>query len=356
MKAMHALTVGTLLVSGGAMAQSTVTLGGLVDGGVVMVKRGNGWEKMVQSGNFYGSRLIINAIEDLGNGLKAQAYLEPGFFLDTGAANATLFRRSFVGLESRWGRVDIGRDYNPMFSVVVRTDPFEGGTLAAGTSFQAAAGAQANNAVFYTTPNLAGLKVKLMYSLGESSTAPMDKDKRLGANAFWDIGPVTAFAAWGRQLTQVGAATESTSDNETMVGARYNVAGGWITAMYQVGHNNSGSTAYASNNNVAYATSFATALIGARLPVPGTAVSLGATYQIYNDRTAADKDASVLGLGLFYSLSKRSTLYANAAVVRNRNGQRFTMVDAGRNSYNYTPAAGTTVNPQGVAVGMRHTF
>jgi GBP family porin len=356
MKTRHSLTIGALLISGGAMAQSTVTLGGIVDGGVVMVKRGNGWEKLVQSGNFYGSRLIINAVEDLGDGLKAQVYLEPGFFLDTGAANATFFRRSFVGLDGRWGRVDVGRDYNPMFSVVVRNDPFEGGTLAAGTSFQAAAGAQANNAVFYTTPDLAGLKVKLMYALGESSTPPLDKDKRVGVNAFWDIGPVTALAAWGRQLTQVGAAAVSTGDSQTMVGARYNVGGGWVTALYQVGYNNSGSAAYASNNNVPYAARYATALFGARMPVPGTAVSLGATYQIYNDRTVTDKDASVLGIGVFYSLSKRSLLYANAAVVRNQNGQRFTMVDAGRNAYNYTPAPGTTVNPQGVAVGMRHTF
>jgi len=356
MKKTLVFTLGTLLFSASAMAQSTVTLGGIVDGAVVMVKRGSGWEKLMQSGNFYGSRLIINAIEDLGGGLKAQAYLEPGFFLDTGAGNATLFRRSFVSLDGRWGKVDLGRDYNPMFSVVVRTDPFEGGTLAAGTSFQAAAGAQANNAIFYTTPSLAGLKVKLMYSMGESATAPTNKDRRLGANAFWDIGSVTLVGAWGRQLTQVGSATTSTGDDAAMLGLRYNVAGGWITGLYQVGHNNSGSTAYAANNNVPYASRYATALIGARMPVPGTAVSLGATYQIYNDRTAADRDASVLGIGMFYNLSKRTILYANAAVVRNQNGQRFTMVDAGRNSYNYTPAAGTTVNPQGVAFGMRHTF
>jgi GBP family porin len=356
MNTIQALMIGTPLVCGGAMAQSTVTLGGIVDGGVVMVKRGNGWEKMVQSGNFYGSRLIINAVEDLGDGLKAQAYLEPGLLLDTGVAAATFFRRSFVGLEGPFGRLDLGRDYNPMFSVVVRTDPFEAGTLASAPSFQVAAGAQANNAIFYTTPNLGGLKAKVMYSMGESSTAPTDKDKRLGANALWDMGQVTAFAAWGRQLTQVGPATVSTADSQTMVGARYNVAGGWITASYQIGHNNSGSTAYASNNGVAYAKSFATALIGVRMPVSGTAVSLGATYQAYNDHTATNRDASVLGVGMFYSLFKRTTLYANAAVARNKNGQKFTLVDAGRNSYNYSPAAGTTVNPQGVALGMRHTF
>jgi predicted porin len=198
--------------------------------------------------------------------------------------------------------------------------------------------------------------MKFMASLGESSTPPQDKDRRLGANAYWDFGSFTALAAWGRQWTQVGAATVSTADTEAMVGARYNVAGGWITALYQGGHNRSGSVSYAANNNVPYATRYATALLGARLPVPDTPVSVGATYQRYNDRTAADQDASVVGLGLFYSLSRRSTLYANAASLRNQHGQHFTLVDAGRNSYTYTAAAGTTVQPQGWAAGLRHTF
>ena len=71
---------------------------------------------------------------------------------------------------------------------------------------------------------------------------------------------------------------------------------------------------------------------------------------------ATDRDASNLGLALFYRLSKRSTLYGTGSYLRNTKGGRFTLVDSGRNSYNFTPAAGTTVNPKGVALGVRHVF
>jgi GBP family porin len=345
-----------LATAGAAQAQSSVTLGGIVDGSVVMVDT-VAKQRFIQSGNYAGSRLWFVGSEDLGGGLKAGFNLELGFFLDTGTFNAPAnFRKSLVSLEGNFGRVDLGRDYNPLFSVLVRADPFEGGTLGSATGFQASAGAQANNAVFYTTPKLGGFTAKLMYALGEPATAPNSNGNRQGANAFWTLGPVTAFGAWGRQQTQVGASPTTTADWQALLGAQYFVLGGFVTAMYQTGHNNSGVATYNSNNGVPYANRFSTALVGFRMPVSNTPWSVGASYQRYNDRTASNRDASSLGVGVFYSLSKRTTLYANAAAIHNENGQRFTLADAGRNSYNYTPAAGTTVNPKGLAIGFRHTF
>lgn len=345
-----------LSLAGGAQAQSSVTLGGIVDGSVVMVDT-VAKQRLIQSGNYAGSRLWFVGAEDLGGGLKAGFNLELGFFLDTGTFNAPVnFRKTLVSLEGGFGRIDLGRDYNPLFSVLVRADPFEGGTLGSATGFQASAGAQANNAVFYTTPRLGGFTAKLMYALGEPATGPSDNGNRQGANAFWTVGPVTAFGAWGRQKAQVGTSPSTTADWQALLGAQYSVLGGFVTAMYQTGHNNSGVATYNSNNGVPYANRFATSLVGFRMPVSNTPWSVGASYQRYNDRTAADRDASSLGVGVFYSLSKRTTLYANAAVIHNKNGQRFTLADAGRNSYNYTPAAGTTVTPKGVAIGFRHNF
>ncbi len=345
-----------LCAAGGAQAQSSVTLGGIVDLSVVNVKTVQR-QTLVQSGNYYGSRLWFVGAEDLGAGLKASFNLELGFFADTGVFNApSMFRKSTVSLEGAYGRVDLGRDYNPLFSVLVRTDPFEGGTLASATGFQASAGAQANNAIFYTTPHMGGFSAKFMYALGESGTTPRDNGNRQGANAFWTTGPVLAFAGWGRQQTQVGTNTFATADSQLLAGVQYALLGGFATAMYQTGHNNSGTALYNSNNGVPFASRFATALVGFRLPVAGTPWSVGFSYQRYNDRTPANQDASSVGLGVFYSLSKRTTLYADAASLHNQNGQRFTLVDAGRNSYNFTPPAGTTVNPSGVAFGIRHTF
>ena len=347
------------LAAANACAQSTVEISGIIDGALVVVNRGNGAEKLQQSGTLSGSRLRFIGTEDLGGGLKAHFVLEQGLFIDTGMANSpSMYRRSIVSLAGPLGRVDLGRDYNPLFSVLVRMDPMGAGTLSSATGFQASAGAQANNAVFYTTPTLAGMTAKVMYSVAELGTGPSRNGHRQGANAYYDIGRATLFAAYGRQETAVGAnATKTTKDQQALVGGKYSFGRASVVAMHEVGRNNSGSSAYISNNGVAYAAKYTTSLIGTTLPVAPTA-DLAVTYQHYNDATATatDRDASNLGVALFYFFSKRTTLYGTVSYLKNTNGGRFTFVDSGRNSYNYTPAAGATVNPKGGAVGLRHVF
>lgn len=345
-----------IAINNAASAQNAVNLTGIIDVGYVAVNTGKGYTKMIQSGNSAGSRITYFGSEDLGSGNKASYVLEQGFFADSGISNATFFRRSIVSLEGSAGKVDLGRDYNPLFSVLVRTDPMSAGTLASATGFQASAGAQANNAVFYTSPTSAGVTVKLMHSVGESTTGPADNGNRQGANLFWTAGDVVAFGAWGSQKTAVGTSKTATVDSQALVGLQYKLAGnGWLTGMYQSGKNNSGTAAFNSNNGVAFAKEYSTILLGAKVPV-SQALSLAATYQIYDDKTALNRDATNLGLAAFYSLSKRTTLYGNVATISNKNGQKFTLVDSGRNSYNYTPALGSTVKPIGYAMGIKHVF
>lgn len=345
-----------VLCSGAASAQSNVEVSGIIDGALVMVDRGNGWEKLQQSGTLSGSRLRFVGNEDLGDGLKAHFVLEQGFFIDTGAANSpSMFRRSIVGLSGSLGRLDFGRDYNPLFSVLVRMDPMGAGTLSSATGFQASAGAQANNAVFYTTPSLGKFTAKLMYALGEPATGPKSNGNRQGFNAFYEAGNATIFAAYGRQEAAVGSATTTTKDQQALGGMKYQVGRWSFVGMHQVGKNNSGVATYNSNNGIAFAKEYATTLVRATIPVASVA-DAAITYQAYNDKTATNQDASNLGVALFYYLSKRTTLYATASYLKNTNGGRFTLVDSGRNSYNYTPSPEVTINPKGVAAGIRHVF
>jgi len=358
---------GALTLTGLACAQQpNFRIGGIADGGTVILKRGNGWEKHVQSGNLAGSRVYFTGSEDLGGGLKANFHIERGFYINTGV-QLPAFRRSIVGLESKdWGRLDFGRDYNPVFSVMVRTAPFGvrnepvgNGTLNGATGFQGPGGAQANNAVFYTTPKVYGVTLKLMNSFSEATASPRSNGRRQGAHVYWDIAnlPITAFSAYARQQTAVGGARHSTNDHQLLFGVQYKFGdGGFVTAYHQNGHNNSGVATYNANNGVPFARRWATSFLGFRLPIGQTPWTFAAAWQRYNDKTSANQDASKIGAAIFYSMSRRTTLYANYAQVNNRNGQRFTLVDAGRNSYNYTPAAGQTINPKGLAFGMRHTF
>jgi len=366
---MISVLAAALTCTGLACAQgnnSNVRVGGIADGGIVMLNLGKGWEHRVQSGNLAGSRVYFTGSEDLGSGLKANFHIERGFYLNTGTELAA-FRRSIVGLEHKdWGRLDLGRDYNPVFSVMTRTGPFGvrgepvgNGTLNSATGFQGSGGAQANNAVFYTTPKLHGVTVKLMVAFSQAAAQPRSHGRRQGANLFWDIAdlPVTVLAAYARQQTAVGGAAHATADHQVLFGAQYKFGkGGFVTAYRQNGHNNSGVGAYNANNGVPFARRWATSFVGFRLPMGESPWTVAAAWQHYDDKTAANQDASKIGAAVFYSLSRRTTLYANLAQVRNRNGQRFTLVDAGRNSYNYTPDPGTTVSPKGLAFGLRHTF
>jgi len=124
------LVLGLLAASvSAAYAQSSVTLYGIVDGGVRMTTNegvgGSGSITRVVGGGFSQSRLGVNVTEDLGGGMKVLGNLEHRLNLDTGAANPAplpFWMQSWVGLQSSdFGRVTIGRQYNVLFDLVTST-------------------------------------------------------------------------------------------------------------------------------------------------------------------------------------------------------------------------------------------
>ena len=68
------------------------------------------------------------------------------------------------------------------------------------------------------------------------------------------------------------------------------------------------------------------ALIGISAPLGGG--SLMASGIKHNDRTATNKDASQLGVGYMYPLSKRTSLYTSFARISNKNGAQLTVGNA----------------------------
>ena len=120
--------------AGIASAQSSVTLYGVGDAVMERVE-GAGTMHRISSGGLNGSRFGLRGVEDLGGGLKAVFQFESGFGIDDGtqlqgiaAASATnvfvpltqttsttrLFgRQAFVGLQTGFGTVRLGRQYTP---------------------------------------------------------------------------------------------------------------------------------------------------------------------------------------------------------------------------------------------------
>ena len=122
------IALAVLASSGAAMAQSSVTLFGIVDTGIGYVNKANaaGDSKygMYTSGNAT-SRLGFRGVEDLGGGLKAGFWLEGELFGDVGNSSGFDFkRRSTVSLSGGFGEVRLGRDQTPGYTKTSSYDLF----------------------------------------------------------------------------------------------------------------------------------------------------------------------------------------------------------------------------------------
>ncbi|MGI4861580.1 MAG: porin [Janthinobacterium lividum] len=167
------------IASPAAHAQSSVTLYGVADDGLLYVKNDAGKSLMsLSSGNMSGSRFGLKGSEDLGGGLSAIFTIEAGFDINTGASSSTTTmydRQVFVGLAStRYGTLTLGRQYDPLTDLVqpVQGDNFLGGSFTTpGDVDNANDNTRFSNAVKWTSPNSNGLQMSAMYSFGNVSGA-----------------------------------------------------------------------------------------------------------------------------------------------------------------------------------------
>lgn len=112
-----------------AHAQSSVTLYGIVDGGVRYTNNGHGSVTSMNTNGWLSSnRVGFLGQEDLGAGWKAIFQLETGFNLASGALDNTsglLFNRmSYVGVKSPYGTLTLGRQWNLAHDMIYDFDPF----------------------------------------------------------------------------------------------------------------------------------------------------------------------------------------------------------------------------------------
>ena len=196
------------LAASAAHAQSSVTLYGLIDAGVMYtnnVKKGNSQGALVQatSGNINGSRFGLRGSEDLGGGLQAIFVLENGYNVQNGklGQNNRLFgRQAFAGLSSRQlGTLTLGRQYDSLVDFVA---PLSG---TAGTFGDASFAhpfdndnlnhsVRMSNAVKYTSANYAGLKFGGLYAF--SNNTDFSLNRAYSAGVSYSNGPFKAAAGY----------------------------------------------------------------------------------------------------------------------------------------------------------------
>lgn len=193
-----------MLLASTADAQSSVTLYGIVDGGITYTNNQQGhsaWQ--ATAGNESGPRWGLLGTEDLGGGLKANFKLENGFNLMNGALGqgGRMFgRQAWVGMSTdKLGAVTLGRQYNTVQDILgsiqisntlvqYSTHPFDNDDI--NNTFRT------DNAVKYVSPILAGLQANVMY--GFSNSTSFAANNSWSAGLAYARGPLNLGAAYAR--------------------------------------------------------------------------------------------------------------------------------------------------------------
>lgn len=344
MKAKLLATMVLAGLTGAASAQSSITIGGVLDEGL-MHEAGNkasGPVNSLTSGIYYGSRLLFKGVEDLGGGMSAGFWLENGLLADTGMADqgGTLWgRQAYVMLNGGFGSVRLGRQYVPIHSTNIAIDPFEyavvGGYLGL-VGLAGNGGSRANNAVKYVTPKLGGVSAEVLYGFGEAA-GDNAQGRQLGFDVTYAEGPMTVALAY--HDSNDGSATapvaKINSTRNTALGGTYDFGVAKLAAIYQKNKD---------DRNL----DTRDWLLGATIPFGPHKVLV--SYANQTDNVFSNADTKRLSLGYVYALSKRTNLYAMASRTENEKNARVglaTIASGGSPS-------GTTYSAY--VIGIRHFF
>ncbi|MBI3347571.1 MAG: porin [Burkholderiales bacterium] len=343
-KALIALAV-LGLTGGAAVAQSSVTLFGVIDADMKYVKTGGLKMKKLDSGGLNTSRFGVRGTEDLGGGLKAGFWLESQVDTDTGVAgggSAFWGRRATVSLAGDFGEVRLGRNKTVSRLHLEDFDPtsFTGlGSAQAvysnlgssnGTSF-----GRADNLVSYSLPNnLGGFYGGVDVSAAEGTASNKGQSVRLG----YKDGPLHVSGAYA----STSNAANSDKFKLTSLGGAYDFGVVRPSLSYT-------QTKYIGREQKIWTASVTAPLGQGQLWAAYTdAKANGAAETAVTGYTPIG-DSKLFAAGYIYNLSKRTALYTTVSQIKNDGAAKFIV--------NGAPAA--TAGGQkssGFDVGVRHSF
>jgi general bacterial porin, GBP family len=348
--------------AGMAAAQSSVTVYGILDAGLVSERGGaKGSVIKLTSGVASASRLGFRGTEDLGGGLSANFVLESGPRIDTGELDVagTLFnRQAYVGLKNGFGAVTLGRQYTPYFlTISAVADPFAAGYAGSAKNLFPTVGnnTRTSNTIQYTSPKVSGFSGELAYSFGEQ-TGSSSAGRQYGAAFAYANGPLNARLAYNNKNNDTATAINQAKGRNTLLAGNYNfgVAKAFLAYGIDKGSNSAVLPttktnpnpfgAVAPQNRPVASTDSRDMLIGVAVPLGANTIL--ASYIRKDDKTSLNQDASQWALGYTYALSKRTSLYGSYAKITNDNGAAYTVgnnseVGAGDQAFNF---------------GVRHSF
>ncbi|AGX87596.1 porin [Candidatus Symbiobacter mobilis] len=321
------VALAALAASGAVLAESSVTLYGIVDTYLasekVETRNANRVTSVtntkLNSGGVNTSRWGLKGVEDLGDGMKALFDLQQGYDLDTGAAKDAkdaFQRQAWVGASCGFGTIRLGYTTTPfddvsglqnaMFDAVFSPQQ----KIFRSTKYKA----RPDNTIFYQSPTLGGFSGAYSYSLHEDTNAANKGMRVTGLNLTYSDGPISiAFAAQNER--EQGKAD---SASFMRLGGAYNF--GFLTAKATYGRLNDAQWDSAAKAvKAALGNETTEWQIGVDVPV-SAALVVSASYAKSDENTLIRNGQYVAGgnnssgrtgygLGAKYTLSKRTFLY-----------------------------------------------
>jgi len=378
--------------AGAASAQSSVTLYGVLDGGVRYQNfnlSAGPFSKVdistssiaVVSGTQSTSRFGVKGVEDLGSGNQAVWNLEGQVNVNDGSAGtfSTWQRTSIVGLRNdAWGQVDIGRQLNLAFKFAGLPIDSAFGVNAPIINISAVMGVTAvrqSNMLMYQSPSFSGFKFGAQYSFNtglttgrQASTGASSNDAATGSS--FDTGNNMRNISGAASYTNGGIYVSAVYDrftpaSNTLAGQNGGGVSSWIVAgaydakVVKVGVaynqvrggliNGQATSSVSSdiinpmvNGGIVFADGAGTNAwnINASAPVGANGTVMAAYQGLSHTGVVADVGGATQltwGLGYSYAFTKRTNVYAIYSYVNN-----------------YQGIAGLSGNTG--TVGLRHAF
>ena len=376
------LTSLSFAAASAAHAQSSVTLYGIIDAGLMYTnnvsKSGtSGPLFQATSGNINGSRFGFRGAEDLGGGLKAVFVLENGFNVQSGKLGQDgreFGRQAYVGLaSSQYGAVTLGRQYDSLVDFVAPLSgtagtfgdtgfahPFDNDNLNHSVRM--------SNAVKYMSNNYAGFKFGTLYAFSNSTNFSQNRAYSFGAS--YSYGPLNFAAGYlqtngSNSTTNTGGAidtAESTANgtggflvgsNRTRIfGGAVNYAYGPALVGFVYTHSQyAGTNSFGLKNGTMRLDNFE--LNGKYALTPALSLGIADTYTDGHLSGATtfgpDPKFNQINGQAVYSFSKRTDVYAEA-MYQHAIGKNFVAF------INTSGGASSTANQVVATVGIRTRF
>jgi predicted porin len=350
------VTIPTLailaLCSNAALAQSAITIYGVVDVGLSQDRGGiQGASTRLTSGMATQSRWGVRGNEELGDGLNALFVLEGGLSADTGSStqnNTTFGRTAVAGLSGDLGTITAGLQDTPYFTTLnTVVDPLRNG-IARSNNLMASSGFRAPNSILYRTNSLNGFSGDIMVAAGEVA-GDNSAGRIFGGSFGYSAGPLNVRLGYQNRNNDTAIVKNLDKAKNVLLGANYDF--GMLKAFFGYAIDKGLNSAPLNSSVVAFGGSVPIASTDSTDMLLGVSVPFGvstvvATYIRKDDKTVANQDAQQYALAYMYAFSKRTDIYTSYAVIRNQNGAGYTEGNS------QEPGIGD----KQFTVGLRHRF